>query len=168
MVDHCNPGTASSAASCYRSDERRLLSLPAKRLPVIATNFAGVRPWRGNRLRKENGRVCSRAGSVRANKLVRSFRALVQKVLLVTMASSAIMERSASNRAIMAAGGTAMALKRRPADIQTSGTHTPDMQQRALPRKLRLMAAGGKRNNAQQNADRRLPPGGNTRCRRPR
>jgi len=25
---------------------------------VIATNFAGVRPWRGNRLREENGRVC--------------------------------------------------------------------------------------------------------------
>jgi len=64
MVDHCNPGTASPAASCYRSDERRLLSLPAKRLQVIATNFAGVRPWRGNRLREENGRVCSRAGSV--------------------------------------------------------------------------------------------------------
>jgi hypothetical protein len=64
MVDHCNPGTASPAASRYRSDERRLLSLPAKRLQVIATNFAGVRPWRGNRLREENGRVCSRAGSV--------------------------------------------------------------------------------------------------------
>jgi len=60
MVDHCNPGTASSAASCYRSDERRLLSLPAKRLQVIATNFAGVRPWRGNRLREENGRVVPR------------------------------------------------------------------------------------------------------------
>jgi hypothetical protein len=52
-------------------DERRLLSLHAKRLQVIATNFAGVLPWRGNRLREENGRVCSRAGSVRANKLVR-------------------------------------------------------------------------------------------------
>jgi len=169
MVDHCNPGTASPAASCYRSDERRLLSLPAKRLQVIATNFAGVRPWRGNRLREENGRVCSRAGSVWANKLVRFVRALVQKVLLVTMASSAIMERSASNRAIMAAGGTAMALSRRPADVQLSGTHNlPATQRRALPRKLQLAAAGGKRNNAQQDADRRLPPGGNTRCRRSR
>lgn len=62
------------------SDERRLLSLHAKRVQVIATNFAGVLPWRGNRLREENGRVCSRAGSVRANKLVRLCRALVQKV----------------------------------------------------------------------------------------
>ncbi|WP_292138117.1 hypothetical protein, partial [Mesorhizobium sp.] len=109
-----------------------------------------------------------RAGSVGANKLVRFIRALVQKVLLVTMASSAIMERSASNRAIMAAGGTAMALKRRPTDDQISGTHIPGTQQQALPRKLRLTAAGGKRNNAQQNADRRLPPGGNTRRRRTR
>jgi hypothetical protein len=168
MVDHCNPGTASPAASCYRSDERRLLSLLAKRLQVIATNFAGVRPWRGNRLREENGRVCPAPALYEQTSWSGFYRALVQKVLLVTMASSAIMERSASNRAIMAAGGTAMALKRRPADIQTSGTHTPDTQQQALPRKLRLTAAGGKRNNAQQNADRRLPPGGNTRCRRSR
>ena len=58
MVDHCNPGTASSAASRCSPDERRLLSRQAKRLQVIATNFAGVRPWRGNRLREENGRVC--------------------------------------------------------------------------------------------------------------
>lgn len=150
------------------SDERRLLSLHAKRLQVIATNFAGVRPWRGNRLREENGRVCSRAGSVRANKLVR-FPGFGSKVLLVTMASSAIMERSASNRANMAAGGTAMTRRQRPADVQLSGTHIhPDTQQRALPRQLRLTAAGGKRNNAQQNADRRLPPGGNTSCRRTR
>lgn len=38
---------------------------------MIATNFAGVRPWRENRLREENGMGLSRAGSVRANKLVR-------------------------------------------------------------------------------------------------
>jgi hypothetical protein len=42
-----------------------------QRLWMIATNFAGVRPWRGNRLREENGMGLSRAGSVRANKLVR-------------------------------------------------------------------------------------------------
>ncbi|WP_210213515.1 hypothetical protein, partial [Mesorhizobium sp. M4A.F.Ca.ET.090.04.2.1] len=79
---------------------------------------------------------------------------MVQKVLLVPMASSAIMERSAANRAIVAAGGTAMALKRRPADVQLSGIHVPGPKQRALPRKLRLAAAGRKRNNAQQDADR--------------
>ena len=150
------------------SDERRLLSLHAKRPQVIATNFAGVRPWRGNRLREENGRVRPVPALYEQTSWSGFFRALVQKVLLVTMASSAIMERSASNRAIMAAGGTAMALKRRPADVKISGTHTPDTQQQALPRKLRLTAAGGKRNNAQQNADRRLPPGGNTSCRRTR
>ncbi|CDX38429.1 hypothetical protein MPLA_230007 [Mesorhizobium sp. ORS 3359] len=87
----------------------------------------------------------------------------------VPMASSAIMERSASNRAIVAAGGTAIALKRRLADNQLSGMHTDTgAQRRALPRQLRPSAAGRKQDNAQQDADRRLPPGGNTRCRRSR
>ncbi|WP_210212424.1 hypothetical protein, partial [Mesorhizobium sp. M8A.F.Ca.ET.021.01.1.1] len=125
---------------------------------MIATNFAGVLPWRGNRLREENGRVVP-APALYEQTSWSGFRALVQKVLLVTMASSAIMETSASNRANMAAGGTAMTRRHRPADVQLSGTHShPDTQQRALPRQLRLTAAGGKRNNAQQNADRRLPP----------
>jgi hypothetical protein len=35
-----------------------------QRLWMIATNFAGVRPWRGNHLREENGMGLSRAGSV--------------------------------------------------------------------------------------------------------
>jgi hypothetical protein len=140
-----------------------------KRQQVIATNFAGVSPWRGKRLREENGRDCP-APALYEQTSWSGFPGLwFKKVLLVTMASSAIMERSASNRAIMAAGGTAMALRQRPADIQLPGTHVhPHSQRRALPRKLRLTAAGGKRNNAQQDADRRLPPGGNTRCRRSR
>lgn len=139
-----------------------------KRQQVIATNFAGVSPWRGKRLREENGRDCP-APALYEQTSWSGFPGLwFKKGLLVTMASSAIMERSAANRAIMAAGGTAMALRLRPADIQLPGTHVHP-QRRALPRKLRPMtAAGGKRNNAQQNADRRLPPGGNTRCRRSR
>ncbi|CCV13462.1 hypothetical protein MESS4_560072 [Mesorhizobium sp. STM 4661] len=135
---------------------------------MIATNFAGVSPWRGKRLREENGRDCS-APALYEQTSWSGFSGLwFKKDPLVTMASSAIMERSAANRAIVAAGGTAMALKRRPADVQMSGTHAHP-QRRASPRKLQAMtAAGGKRNNAQQNADRRLPPGGNTCCRRSR
>jgi hypothetical protein len=168
MLDHCNPGTALLRSFLLQGQtKRRLLSLRAIRLQVIATIFAGVLPWRGNHLREENGRAVP-APALYEQTSWSGFRALVQKVLLVTKASSAIMERSASNRAIVAAGGTDMALKRPPADVQISGTHIADTQRQALPRRLRLMAAARKLDNAQQNADRRLPPGGNTRSRHTR
>ncbi|WP_292274642.1 hypothetical protein, partial [Mesorhizobium sp.] len=101
---------------------------------MIATIFAGVLPWRGNRLRDENGRdlprrLCAskQAGPAKPGLWFKRF-------CWVPMASSAIMERSASNRAIVAAGGTAIALKLRPADIQLSGSHTnPGTQRRGLP-----------------------------------
>jgi len=170
MVDHCNPGTVllrSFLATGQMNDGS--FRFRRRRYQVIATNFAGASPWRGKRLREENGRDCP-APALYEQTSWSGFPGLwFKKVLLVTMASSAIMERSAANRAIMAAGGTAMALRQRPADIQLPGTHVhPHSQRRALPRKLRLTAAGGKRNNAQQDADRRLPPGGNTCCRRSR
>ncbi|CDX17307.1 hypothetical protein MPL3356_230138 [Mesorhizobium plurifarium] len=136
---------------------------------MVATIFAGVPSWRGNRLREENGRVCPRRLFVSKQAGPAQPGLWFKRFCWVPMASSAIMERSASNRAIMAAGGTAIALKRRLADIQLSGMHgNTDAQRRALPRQLRLSAAGRKQNNAQQDADRRLPPGGNTRCRRSR
>lgn len=168
MVDHCNPGTVLFRSFLLQVRRKAAPSLQAKRHQVIAMNFAGASPWRGNRLREENGRDCS-APALYEQTSWSGFSGLwFKKDPLVTMASSAIMERSAANRAIVAAGGTVMALKRRPADVQMSGTHVHP-QRRALPRKLQSMtAAGGKRNNAQQNADRRLPPGGNTCCRRSR
>jgi hypothetical protein len=50
-----------------------------KRYQVIATIFAGASPWRGNRLREETAGIVPRRLCVRANKLVRFSRALVQK-----------------------------------------------------------------------------------------
>jgi hypothetical protein len=83
------------------------------------------------------------------------------------MASSAIMERSARYRAGLAAGGTAMAPRPRPADAIETGIRQ-DSRRRGFSLALRLSAAGRKRNNAQQNAYRCLPPGGNQGCRRSR
>ena len=84
--------------------------------------------------------------------------------------ASAIMERSARHRAGSAAGGTAMTLRHahcQPRADAISGIPT-GARRRSFSPALRSAAAGGKRYNAQQNACRRLPPGGNQGCRRSR
>ena len=84
--------------------------------------------------------------------------------------ASAIMERSARHRAGSAAGGTAMTLGHahvQPRADAISGIPTGE-RRRSFSPALRSAAAGGKRYNAQQNACRRLPPGGNQGCRRSR
>ena len=84
------------------------------------------------------------------------------------MASGTNMERSARYRACSAAGGTAMMPDLRRADAIGSGT-PPGSRRRGVSPALRLArGAGGKPDNAQQNAYRCLPPGGNTGCRRSR
>ena len=84
------------------------------------------------------------------------------------MISGENMERSARYRADLAAGGTAMTLERRRADTIGSGT-PPGSRRRGNSLALQLArAAGGKTTNAQQDAYRCLPPGGNKGCRRTR
>jgi hypothetical protein len=108
----------------------------------------------------------TRAGSVRA-KSWSGFPGFGQMVPQgYAMASGAIMERSAGYRAGSAAGGTAMASRQRPADVNMSGMRRfTDLGRLVSPPPAPLAASGGKRNNAQQDANRRLPPGGNTGCR---
>jgi hypothetical protein len=64
-VDHRNPETA-FPRDFRRGEPKGGNRAQRQGLRMIVTNFAGVRPWRGNRLREENGKGSSRAGSVRA------------------------------------------------------------------------------------------------------
>ena len=105
---------------------------------------------------KQAGPVCPGFGS----KTVRS---------VGTMGSVAYRERSAKHRASMAAGGTFSALRPRPGDAINSGTHMATSSWRGMTSsRPGSPAAGGKRYNAQQDDDRRLPPGGNPRRSRSR
>ena len=119
---------------------------------------------------EENGRNDNSAPALYEQTAGPVFRALVQMVPQgYAMASGAIMERSAGYRAGSAAGGTAMASRQRPADANMSGMQRlTGSERRISPLPGSLAASGGKRNNAQQDANRRLPPGGNTgrRCSR--
>ena len=173
-VDHCNarkPSPPLIPSFCAET-KRRLQSQPRQGQQAIATIFVKVIPVARNPSREENGRNSQISAPAQYEQSSWSglsglwFKMVPQGY---TMASGAIMERSADNRATMAAGGTAMALRQWPADAIVSGTtHSPGSWRRGTSLALRLAAAGGKRNNAQQNADRRLPPGGNTGCRSPR
>ena len=158
--------TAILEPSSRRLQRRRRTT--GRKAAVIASIFAGVRPWRGNRLRRrKRPGPCPAPAPHGATSWSGSSGPWFRKVRLVTMASGATMQRSAFNRAGSAAGGTGMAPSPRRADTQSSGTGTtPCARRRVFPSASRLPVAGRKHDNAQQNADRRLPPGGNTRrCR---
>lgn len=52
-LDHCNPGPLAAAVPAKGQKQGGFFRFQAQ---VIATIFAGVLPWRGNRLREGNGR----------------------------------------------------------------------------------------------------------------
>jgi hypothetical protein len=147
---------------------RRLQSQPAMVAKMVPVDFVRALPWRGaSDASNTAGRRRFRAGSSRANQLVRQAPGLGSKGSARQGMASAIMERSARHRAGSAAGGTAMALRQadnQPRADAISGIPS-GARRRSFSLPLRSAAAGGKRYNAQQNAYRRLPPGGNAGCR---
>lgn len=150
---------------------RRLQSQSAMVAKMVPVDFVRALPWRGAfDASNTAGKRRIRAGSSRANQLVRQDPGLGSKGSARQGMASVIMERSARHRAGSAAGGTAIALRQvhvQPRADAISGIPSGARRRNFSP-SLRSAAAGGKRYNAQQDAYRCLPPGGNQGCRRTR
>ena len=106
-------------------------------------------------------RAKSRSGLVRAEDVMGSSG--------YAMAIRAIIGKSGSSRATSAAGDLADGRWQRPANRNLSGRLTTAGARHGFAAALLVCSAAGEtRRNAKQNADRRLPPGGNTSRRRTR
>lgn len=144
---------------------------PAMVAKLVPVDFVRALPWRGAPAASNTaGKRRIRAGSSRANQLVRHAPGLGSKGSARLGMASVIMERSARHRAGSAAGGTAIALRHtqdKPKADAISGIPS-GARRRSFSLPLRSAAAVGKRHNAQQDAYRRLPPGGDAGRRRTR
>ena len=168
IPDHCDARTPPLLPRSVTADIRRLWSRPSDNGKDDPWNFVRALRWHGALDAKQYGRKTKDPRRLFASKQAGpAAPGLGSKgSAREAMASSALMERSAIHRAYLAAGGTAMGRNEAPAD--TFSGIPLRIRPGLFSLSLRSMAAGGKRHNAQQDAHRHLPPGGNAGCRRTR
>jgi hypothetical protein len=136
---------------------------------AISLNFFKVFPAFGNPLCEENDRnSCFWSALYEQTSWSGDTGLWLNRFPPVHAMIAGATKNSGSSRAVSAAGGRFSAPIGLLADIALSGTGSIRPPQRMTMRLPRHSAVGETGYYAQQDADRRLPPGGNAGCRHPR